>query len=89
MIEMWVESYVQCWVAFPQVLELGPLLFNIFIGDMGSGIECTLSKFVDYTEPCGAVNMLEQWSLLKLSAAHTIFLWVSTPVFLKSSSSWK
>ena len=42
----------------PQRLVEGPALFNIFVGNMGSGIECTLSKFADDTRLCGAVDTL-------------------------------
>lgn len=56
-------------------LELGPALFNSFAGDLDSGTECSLSKFTDNTNLCGAVNALplqrdldrlERWGHLNL-----------------------
>ncbi|GAB0206135.1 triadin [Grus japonensis] len=43
----------------PQGSVLGLALFNVFVGNMDSGIECTLSKFANDTKLCGVVNTLE------------------------------
>ncbi|PKU49402.1 rna-directed dna polymerase from mobile element jockey-like [Limosa lapponica baueri] len=36
------------------------VLFNIFVGGIGSGIECTLRKFANDTKLCSVVDMLER-----------------------------
>ncbi|GAB0204906.1 mitochondrial enolase superfamily member 1 [Grus japonensis] len=44
----------------PQGSVLGPALFNIFVSNMHSGIECALSRFANDTKLCGVVDMLEE-----------------------------
>lgn len=40
-------------------LVLKPAPFNVFVGDLDSGIECTLSKFASDTKLWGAGDTLE------------------------------
>lgn len=63
----------------PQGSVLAPVLFNSFIDDVGSGIECTHRKFAGNTKLSSTIDMLEgkdamqknlnrceRWACLKL-----------------------
>jgi len=80
-IRMWLDGHTRrvavngMWKSVmsgvSQGSVLGLVLFNIFVSDMDSGIECTFSKFAGDTKLYGVVKALEgrdatQWDLGRL-----------------------
>ena len=58
-----INSSISQWTPvtsnLPEGSLLGLVLFNIFIGNTDSGVECSLSKFADDNKMSGAVDTLE------------------------------
>jgi len=48
----------RCYKYFTKSL-LGPVLFITFINDLATGVQCTISYFVDDAKLGGAVNSFE------------------------------
>lgn len=48
-----------CGVPQGLIPEVNTVQHSNFIGELGREIECTLSKFVNDTKPCAAIDMME------------------------------
>ena len=44
---------------------LGPVVFSIFISDINSGVDCTVSKLANETKMSGAGDVPEGWDVIQ------------------------
>ena len=52
-------------MGIPQGPVLGLMLLNTYVNYVDSGMECTLSKFVNDTKLCGTFDMPEVWDTIQ------------------------
>lgn len=74
-ITKWEQEFSWALQAVSVVLVMGPVLFNIFVNDLDSRIECTISKLVDGNDLRGAVD--DPWRHSRPSSVEPWVAWSS------------
>ena len=80
-IENWLKDRIQRVVVndsyseWSKVISGVPILFNIFINYIGSGIKSSISVFADDTKLCSEITSLQDVSNLQADL-NALFYWV-------------